>query len=127
MVKGTGWWNTIEATCKYHTATIYKAVQRDNMLVRWRKVLFDNHVKPEAKFILWMALNEKMPTKDRLLIFRFINDARCCFYYQIKSIECLFFSVQRNLLDLENHSRKPFCAKELSGAKNRLDDTQHKT
>lgn len=51
---------------KFHIAAAYK-IQRGNVNnVDWKHLICHNAPEPKQVFILWIALYEKMRTKDRL-------------------------------------------------------------
>lgn len=70
---------------------MYKELWGEHADVPWKRIFFQNHASPRAKFILWLTLMGRMPTKDRLVKFGFIQDKTCYFCPQDETLKHLLF------------------------------------
>lgn len=83
---------------------MYRELWGNKAPANWIKMMIDNHGSPIAKFILYLLLNGRLPTKDRLLNFRLIDNHNWCLCAMDESIDHLFFScvglhsIWRNIL-----------------------------
>lgn len=75
--------------------------------------MFGNLAHPRSVFVLWLACNGRLATKERLKKFGMVQDDRCVFYSQKESIDHLFFccsslkSIWENVLLWININHKP--------------------
>ncbi|XP_058783305.1 uncharacterized protein LOC131657981 [Vicia villosa] len=76
---------------RFKAASIYKELRGDNMDLPWKRVFFQNHASPRARFTHWLTLMGRLPTKDRLRRFGFIQDCKCCFCDQDETLSHLVF------------------------------------
>ncbi|XP_058750188.1 uncharacterized protein LOC131623207 [Vicia villosa] len=56
---------------------VYDALIDDTPKVSWRFLLQCNSARPRALFTTWMLCHGRLPTKDRLIKFGFIQDSVC--------------------------------------------------
>lgn len=54
-----------------------------------------NRVIPREKFSLWMTLNRKLSTKDRLMKFEMMIENKCAFCEEVESIDPLLFACNK--------------------------------
>ncbi|XP_058775951.1 uncharacterized protein LOC131650247 [Vicia villosa] len=76
----------------FKAANVYKELRGERVDVPWKKIFFQNRARPRSKFILWLILKGRLPTKERLERFGFINDVTCCFCDQTETLDHLFFA-----------------------------------
>lgn len=48
--------------------TIYQKLLGDNARVTWRSLVFDNSARPKARFTMWLQLQNRLLTNDRLYV-----------------------------------------------------------
>ncbi|XP_058776340.1 uncharacterized protein LOC131650651 [Vicia villosa] len=77
---------------KFRTGDMYGEIRDNGIPVDWRKSFFHNFARPRACFVLWLALRNRLPTKDRLEKIQVITDGLCSFCGQTESINHLFFT-----------------------------------
>lgn len=46
-------WQEMEATSKFNMKKIYYGLMEKNHSVPWKKLFFDNDVRPSARYIIW--------------------------------------------------------------------------
>ncbi|CAI8599460.1 unnamed protein product [Vicia faba] len=61
-------------------------------LASWRAIFYGNMARPRAKLLLWNACHQKLPTKERLLRFGLINEAKCNWCAEVETQHHLFFN-----------------------------------
>ncbi|XP_019242423.1 PREDICTED: uncharacterized protein LOC109222532 [Nicotiana attenuata] len=72
--------------------SIYKMLRKDHQKVHWRKLVCNNGGMPKWNFILYMALLDKLSTRDRLARWGVINETLCPMCkVEEESMEHLFF------------------------------------
>lgn len=92
---------------------MYKEMRGEKEMVAWKKLMYKNQAQSKLSFILWMTLLERIPTKDRLMRFRFISDATCCLCNHLETIEHLFFdrnttkNIWKDILDWLGYDSQP--------------------
>ncbi|XP_010672333.2 uncharacterized protein LOC104888918 [Beta vulgaris subsp. vulgaris] len=61
-----GGWNTITKDGKFSINQAYKLLKGDAQRVNWNRLICNNQATPESKFVLWLALHNKLATADRI-------------------------------------------------------------
>lgn len=93
-VKGSGednaYWATTVHHKRYKIFMMYKSLIGELVQDGWKKIMINNYVRPGARFILWMAVNGKLPTNDRLAHFGIISEKNYCFCDKEESMDHLF-------------------------------------
>lgn len=59
---------------KFKMKTAYSALQSVVPKVSWRNLFYSNLTRPISQFVLWLACNDKLTTKDQLHIFVMVAD-----------------------------------------------------
>lgn len=59
------------------------------MKVPWRRLFYSNVARPRASFTMWLCFLEKIPTKDRLMMFGMITDDVCVLCGQSETLQHL--------------------------------------
>ncbi|XP_058751690.1 uncharacterized protein LOC131624792 [Vicia villosa] len=85
------WHSTIQAG-SYKTKHMYNELRGEKPNVPWYKVFFQNAARSRAKFLLWIALWDRLPTKSRLARFGVVTDGKCMFCRKEETQEHLFFA-----------------------------------
>ncbi|XP_009788259.1 uncharacterized protein [Nicotiana sylvestris] len=62
---------------KFFIKHIYKALQGSFQKVSWRKIVCNNNGLPKCIFILRLALQDRLATKERLARWGLVEDAIC--------------------------------------------------
>ncbi|XP_021765922.1 uncharacterized protein LOC110730425 [Chenopodium quinoa] len=86
---------------------VYSKIRPQPDKVSWKRLVCNNQASPKSIFITWMALKNRMVTKDRLIQWH-INCDPLCFFCQncVESVAHLFFScsysreIWQKILDL---------------------------
>ncbi|XP_048503044.1 uncharacterized protein LOC125498803 [Beta vulgaris subsp. vulgaris] len=61
--------------------------------VPWKRLIYNNHASPKSKFIVWLAIQNRLATTDRLLKWNVSCRATCSLYdREDESVEHLFFA-----------------------------------
>ncbi|XP_058775926.1 uncharacterized protein LOC131650226 [Vicia villosa] len=81
---------------KYRMKEAYKELQKHNSRVGWKSITYHNIARPRAMFILWIACNGRLATKDRLRKIGILTDDACCFCQQHETIQHLLFECNRS-------------------------------
>lgn len=84
-------WDKVTQSGKFMAAAMYKELRCESVDVSWKNIFFQNHASPRARFILWLTLKGRVPTKDKLVRFGFIQEKKCCFCSHDESMQHLFF------------------------------------
>ncbi|XP_058733826.1 uncharacterized protein LOC131605496 [Vicia villosa] len=85
------YWNDSVQQSIFNTNAMYKDLRGRHENQSWRKLLIQNYARPRACFTLWLAILNRLPSKDRLLKINIHTDGKCSFCGQSESIEHLFF------------------------------------
>lgn len=72
-------WDEIVAQQKLCMSKIYHLLKYYGSDVEWRWILMSNVVRPCAMQVMWVAYNERLPTKDRLSRLGLLADMECVF------------------------------------------------
>lgn len=75
----------------FNMSQVYKALQCWDQKVEWRDLMYGNMATLRACFIMWLACQGKLSTKDRLFKFGMIDNTNCCFCSDEESINHIFF------------------------------------
>ncbi|XP_021835956.2 uncharacterized protein [Spinacia oleracea] len=77
---------------KFKISRMYKALHTGGIQVQWKRIVCNSKASPKATFITWLALQNRLPTKDRLLSWN-INIAGVCEFCQVQDekLSHLFF------------------------------------
>ncbi|XP_058734310.1 uncharacterized protein LOC131606041 [Vicia villosa] len=84
-------WAKSVQTQSFKTGDMHIELRDNGTPVYWRQIISNNYARPRACFILWLALWNRLPTKDRLEKINVVTDGLCVFCGQIESINHLFF------------------------------------
>ncbi|XP_058783073.1 uncharacterized protein LOC131657723 [Vicia villosa] len=84
-------WNQCIVTGVYSTRLLYNELRGERTCVLWRNLIRGNRASPRAIFLLWMACQKRLQTKDRLKKIGVISDGNCLFCGDPESRDHLFF------------------------------------
>ncbi|XP_056690337.1 uncharacterized protein [Spinacia oleracea] len=71
---------------------MYKALHLGGSQVQWKRIVCNSKASPKAIFITWLALQNRLPTKERLLSWNLNIDGVCEFcQVQDEKLSLLFF------------------------------------
>ncbi|KAI5442789.1 hypothetical protein KIW84_011711 [Lathyrus oleraceus] len=84
-------WTSCQQNDKFNTRRIYKDLKGDRNKVIYRKLFYNNLARPMALFMMWLAFQERLAAKDKVLELDMINEDNCVFYNQLESQEHLLF------------------------------------
>ncbi|XP_058783276.1 uncharacterized protein LOC131657949 [Vicia villosa] len=85
------YWKDSTQQHHFNTNAMYKELRGIYTNQSWRKIMLQNFARPRACFILWLAILNRLPTKDRLRKINIQTDGLCSFCDQTENIEHLFF------------------------------------
>lgn len=94
VVRDIEGWDEMKSKDKFNMNKVYIALQESNQQVDWKDLMYVNMARPRTCFILWLACQDKLATKDRFFRFGMINNIACCFCTNDESINHLFFECQ---------------------------------
>lgn len=89
--KLTEYWQKAKNKANHMTSTMYKEILGERVNKECHRILQSNYVRPRVQFTLWMALHEKLPTKDITLKFGITIDGICSMCPNYEMIGHLFF------------------------------------
>lgn len=84
-------WNRLESNDKFHMKSVYCELLEHMPVMPWHNLISHNKARPRAVFILWLACNKRLATKDRLAKMGFINDRGCQYCNAEESVNHLLF------------------------------------
>ncbi|XP_058746826.1 uncharacterized protein LOC131619781 [Vicia villosa] len=93
-LESNNYWQTSVQIGSYKTKHMYKELRGEKPNVPWYKIFYQNAARPRAKFILWIALWDRLPTKSRLTRFGIITDGNCAFCGKEETQEHLLFECE---------------------------------
>ncbi|XP_058761495.1 uncharacterized protein LOC131634890 [Vicia villosa] len=70
-------WNQMINQGVFHMTKVYKAIIGEANTVDWYHMLCHSIARPRAKMILWLAIQDRLPTKYRLYKLGMIQHQRC--------------------------------------------------
>ncbi|XP_058734158.1 uncharacterized protein LOC131605877 [Vicia villosa] len=70
---------------------MYTELRGDRAVMNWRKMFYQNYARPRARFILWLTVLGRIPTKDRLARIGIHTDGKCIACDQPETVLHLFF------------------------------------
>lgn len=97
----------------YNTAAMYKELRGEKSQVHWRKMFFNNYVRPIVKFTRWLNILGKIATKHRIQKYGVMTDNMYCFCQDLETREHLFFgckiigSIWQEILSWIGYSKRP--------------------
>lgn len=79
-------WNT------FSIKQVYGKFRGEFQKIEWRRLVCNNAASPKWTFILYLALNQRLQTKDRLAMWGIVDNTRCIMCdLGTDSIEHMFF------------------------------------
>ncbi|XP_058760743.1 uncharacterized protein LOC131634090 [Vicia villosa] len=70
-------WNSMIAQEKFHMMKVYSMLMGDDSRIVWYHLMSHNFARPRAKVTLWLAIQDRLPTKKRLHKLGQIQDTTC--------------------------------------------------
>ncbi|XP_058758091.1 uncharacterized protein LOC131631313 [Vicia villosa] len=70
-------WNRLLASNRFNMTMLYNVLNKRIDTVDWRYLFYKNKARPRAQFIAWLICHGKQATKDRLVRFNLLTDAKC--------------------------------------------------
>ena len=67
---------------KYKAAVVWEEIRSKKGKKEWQRLVWTSLVVPKHAVIAWMAILNKLPTKDRLMSWEMVMDGLCCFCKQ---------------------------------------------
>lgn len=69
-------WNDIKAT-KVNLSTIWNSIRHHGLTPLWHQAVWQSYSIPKCDFITWMALKNRLYTRDRMIKFGLSADQKC--------------------------------------------------
>ncbi|XP_048501515.1 uncharacterized protein LOC125497857 [Beta vulgaris subsp. vulgaris] len=87
-----GSWEDVMHQGKFSIKKAYKLLQGEKRKVSWRRLICNNRASPKSKFIVWLAVQNRLPTTDRISRWNVACQWQCslCSNYN-ESTQHLFF------------------------------------
>ena len=76
---------------KYKTAEVWSVIRLKKEKVTWHKLVWSTSNVPKHAFISWLAVLNRLPTKDRLRAWGIDMDGSCAFCNEQETCDHLFF------------------------------------
>ncbi|XP_021845304.2 uncharacterized protein [Spinacia oleracea] len=77
MIEDVGGWVTVCRNGKFSIKKMYQCLLGDHVKVIWRRIVCNNKASPKSLFITWLALWNRLPTKDRLVAWKITTVEDC--------------------------------------------------
>ena len=78
---------------QYNVSSVYDSLRVPSPPVKWASLVWNRLSTPKTRFIFWLAMLNRLKTRDNLKVAGFIDDDSCRFCCsRSESIEHLFFS-----------------------------------
>ncbi|XP_021858307.2 uncharacterized protein [Spinacia oleracea] len=78
---------------KYSIKNMYKCLKGESQKVEWKRLICNNSASPKSVFVLWLAIQNRLPTRDRLLSWHMDIDGTFTLCNQVdESVDHLFFN-----------------------------------
>src|SRR3954465_538218 len=92
MIRHSEYWEKSINDQKFITRMMYKDLKGERAVMNWRKLFYQNHARPHARFTLWLAILGRIPTKDRLERIGIRTDGKCTACDNVEAINHIFFA-----------------------------------
>ena len=76
---------------KYKAAEVWSVIRPKKGKVTWHKLVWSTLNVPKHAFISWLAVLNRLPTKDRLRAWGIVTDGSCAFCNEQETRDHLFF------------------------------------
>lgn len=87
-----GWTNLMDIRGDFAIHKCYKMLIGHHDKPSWRHLLYCNIASPRAKFIMWLAMQGRLYTMDRVCKWQSDADSRCCLCNgNVENVQHLFF------------------------------------
>ncbi|XP_058726214.1 uncharacterized protein LOC131597539 [Vicia villosa] len=70
-------WNSMIAQAKFQMMKVYSMLMGDDSRIDWYHLMSHNFARPRAKVIMWLAIQDRLPTKMRLHRLGLLQDTTC--------------------------------------------------
>lgn len=97
-------WQRMLQDPNFYTRKVYHNLKMPQQTVPWRKMVSNSIARSRAIFIVWLACQDRLSTKERLHRFGFIDNDSCIFCDQQENLQHLFFQC----LKMKNIWKKVF-------------------
>ena len=77
VVERLGGWEEITKGSEYTIGRTYEMLIADAPKVPWSNIMIKNIASPGARFITWLAIQNRLATKERIEKWKVIEDAKC--------------------------------------------------
>ncbi|XP_058723307.1 uncharacterized protein LOC131595077 [Vicia villosa] len=91
MIRCSPYWMKSLNDNSFSTRKMYTELRGDRADMNWRKLFYQNYARPRARFILWLTVLGRIPTKDRLGRIGIHTDGKCSACDQPETVLHLFF------------------------------------
>ncbi|XP_057246745.1 uncharacterized protein LOC130589491 [Beta vulgaris subsp. vulgaris] len=95
LIVRIGGWETVSNQWKFSIKTAYKLLQANYDNVVWKRLVCNNQATPKSKFILWLALLNRLATAERVSKWSWELSPLCKLCgTDIENVQHLFFNCQ---------------------------------
>ena len=77
LIDDVGGWDAVVQKGKFSIKLMYKHLLGVHDKVPWKRVVCNNKASPKSVFITWLALWNRLPTRDRLLAWKIVTANSC--------------------------------------------------
>ncbi|XP_021776079.1 uncharacterized protein LOC110739906 [Chenopodium quinoa] len=93
LIDNIGNWDTLVQGNRFKIKKMYKAIMIQAPKVTWRRVICNNLATPKSLFLTWLAVKNRLLTKDRLQHWNIQCDPACFLCNQsLETVQHLFFA-----------------------------------
>lgn len=114
LVRSAGGWSSFEHRGRFSIKLMYDHLRPQAPHVSWSRIVCNNKGSPKSIFITWLALNDRLYTKDRMRKWQLNCCPQCVFCHtQLETVHHLFFQcsyskmIWQGLLAVLGHHRQP--------------------
>lgn len=92
LIASAGGWSSFIFHNKFSIRLMYHHLRPQGTRVPWCRIIYNNQGSPKSKFISWLALNNRLYTRDRMIKWKLNCDPHCAFCsVHMESVQHLFF------------------------------------
>lgn len=92
LVDLVGGWAKVTKQGRYSIKALYDCLRPEAPKVEWRRIVCNTKASPSSSFIAWLAIQQRLATKDRLLRWKIQVDPMCVLCHNAPEIvQHLFF------------------------------------
>lgn len=84
-------WHGFKAKGKFDTGKLYTWFRGEKPTVFWKNLMYVNRARRRAIFTIWLAYQNRLPTKERLIKIGIVTDVKCVYCGLTENCNHLYF------------------------------------